>query len=242
MSQAETIEGTAIAVPDIAESRQHSAIVRTTHWIFTISFFGLLVSGIAILLSHPRLYWGETGNVGTPSLIDLPLPFVLVNQNGWARHLHFLSAWISLGNGIVYVLSGILTLHFRRNLIPSAADLTRESFARALSSHRRLKRSSPADSLAYNVVQRLTYLVVIFGLFPLVIWTGLAMSPAITSVAPQIVTIFGGRQSARTIHFFVSSALVLFLFVHVVMISLAGFGSRVRPMITGHRADGKEPV
>src|SRR6266540_7568825 len=102
----------------ISESPQHSAIVRVTHWITTLSFLGLLVSGIAILLAHPRLYWGETGAVGGPSLIDLPLPFVLdVPIRGPGRYLHFLSAWVCVLTGLMYVVSGAFTLHFRRNLL-----------------------------------------------------------------------------------------------------------------------------
>src|SRR6266511_3049894 len=107
----------------IWESPQHSAIVRFTHWITTLSFLGLLVSGIAILLAHPRLYWGETGALGTPSLIDLPLPFVFVGQSGWGRSLHFLSAWVLVLNGLLYVLSGLVTQHFRKRLLPAKADL-----------------------------------------------------------------------------------------------------------------------
>jgi thiosulfate reductase cytochrome b subunit len=188
---------------------RHSAAVRITHWINTLSFFGLLVSGIAILLAHPRLYWGETGNVGTPSLIDLPLPFVLVGQSGWGRSLHFLSAWVCVLNGLFYVLSGFVTKHFR------------------WTAH------SEEKSLSYNVPQRLTYLVVVAILFPLMIWTGLAMSPAITSVFPGLVTGLGGQQSARTIHFCVAGSLVLFLFVHVAMVSFAGFRNHVQAMIIG---------
>ena len=73
---------------------RHSVLVRITHWITTLSFLALLVSGIAILLAHPRLYWGETGAVGAPSLIDLPLPFMLTGQSGWGRSLHFFAAWL----------------------------------------------------------------------------------------------------------------------------------------------------
>ena len=90
------------------------------------------------------------------------------------------------------------------------------------------------------MLQRLTYLLVIFVLFPLVIWTGLAMSPAIASAFPAAVTVFGGQQSARTIHFFVSVFLVLFLLVHIVMVCLAGFRDRMRAMITGGAAEHKE--
>ncbi len=219
---------------------QHSAVVRVTHWITAISFLGLLVSGIAILLAHPRLYWGETGAVGTDSLIDLPLPFVLTGQSGWGRYLHFLSAWVSLLTGLVYVFSGVLTEHFRKNLLPAKVDLSLRSVACVISNHLRLGRPTEDESLEYNVLQRLTYLSVVFLLFPLMIWTGLAMSPAITSVVPIIVTLLGGQQSARTIHFFVAVALVMFLVVHVAMICLAGFRSRIGAMITGNAAVRRE--
>jgi thiosulfate reductase cytochrome b subunit len=104
----------------------------------------------------------------------------------------------------------------------------------------RFKRSGAEESRSYNVLQRLAYLAVVFALFPLMIATGLAMSPAITSVVPELVTIFGGQQSARTVHFFVASFLVLFLLVHIAMVCRAGFVDRVRAMITGHSAVRKE--
>jgi thiosulfate reductase cytochrome b subunit len=208
------LPGIAIRSSDIPDSPRHSALVRITHWINMIGFFGLVVSGFAILLAHPRLYWGETGNAGTPSLLDLPLPFVLTGQTGWGRSLHFLSAWACVVNGSLYVISGLLTRHFRKDLWPGG----------------------PQEPLAYEVPQRLTYLLVIAVLFPLMIWTGLAMSPAITSVFPGLVTGLGGQQSARTIHFFAAGSLVLFLVVHVVMVWRAGFRNHVQAMITGkHR-------
>jgi thiosulfate reductase cytochrome b subunit len=210
---------------DIPDSPRHSVVVRITHWINTLSFFGLLVSGVAILLAHPRLYWGETGNVGTPSIIDLPLPFVLTGQTGWGRSLHFLSAWVCVVNGALYVVSGLLSQHFRKDLLPAGTQPPAEE-----------------EPLAYNVLQRLTYLAVIAVLFPLIIWTGLAMSPAITSVFPALVTGLGGQQSARTIHFFAADSLVLFLFVHITMVWRAGFRNHVRAMITGRTSSGKDRI
>jgi thiosulfate reductase cytochrome b subunit len=104
--------------------------------------------------------------------------------------------------------------------------------------HLRFARPVAADAWSYNLVQRLTYIVVIFVLFPVVIWTGLAMSPAFVSAAPSTVTLLGGRQSARTLHFLVSVLLVAFLLVHVAMVWFAGFTPRVMAMITGApRAD-----
>ena len=224
-----------------------------THWITTLSFLALLVSGVEILISHPRFYWGETGNVLTPPLFQLPIPasratvptgygYVLPDQNGWSRYLHFQSAWVAVLTGLLYVIFGLLKGHFRRNLLPTRADLSRRGLSMVIAQHLRFRPAHEEEAWSYNVLQRLTYLLVIFVLFPLVIWTGLAMSPAIASAIPAVVTVLGGQQSARTIHFFVSVFLVLFLLVHVVMVCLSGFRSRVRAMITGRPATDMERV
>jgi len=218
---------------DVADPQRHTAVVRVTHWINALSFFGLLVSGVAILLAHPRFYWGEAGGVGTPSVLDLPLPFMKGGPSGWGRNLHFLSAWVCVINGLLYYVSGLLTRHFRENLLPAKSDLSRGSLARLVSSHLRLERRGAENSFTYTFFQRLTYLTVLFVLLPLMIWTGFAMSPAIVSAFPGIVTILGGQQSARTIHFFAADLLVLFFVVHLTMAYLAGFRGRLGAMITG---------
>ena len=227
----------AIRESRVVGTRRHSAVVRVTHWVTTASFGGLLVSGVAILLAHPRLYWGETGSVGTPSLVDLPLPFIVEGQTGWGRSLHFLSGWVCFLTGLIYVVAGVVTQHFRRDLLPTRVDLVWPSLRDAIATHLRLKRSAQ-DS--YNVLQRLAYLAVIFVLFPLMILTGLAMSPAIAAVVPFVVTVFGGQQSARTLHFFTAALLVVFVFVHIAMICVAGFRHRVWSMITGRGSTEKE--
>ena len=166
--------------------------------------------------------------------------YVLPDQNGWSRYLHFQAAWIAVLTGLLYVIFGFFTGHFRKNLLPDKADLSWRALSTAIASHLRFERPSEAEAWSYNVLQRLSYLFVIFVLFPLVIWTGLAMSPAFVSAFPATVNVLGGQQSARTIHFFVSLALVLFLLVHVVMVCLAGFRSRMRAMITGRAGTHKE--
>jgi thiosulfate reductase cytochrome b subunit len=193
-------------------SLRHSAVVRVTHWLTAICLFALLVSGIEIVISHPRFYWGEDGNVLTPALFTLPIPasrgsvptgynYVLPDQNGWSRYLHFQAAWLAVFTGIVYVAAGAAVRHFRFG--------------------------------AYNPRQRMTYLIVVFALFPLEIWTGLAMSPAFVSAFPATVTLLGGQQSARTIHFIVSVLFVLFVLIHLVMVWRTGFVKLTRAMITG---------
>ena len=234
----------AAAAAATTKARRHSAVVRITHWITMLCFFALLLTGIEILISHPRFYWGETGNVLSPSLFDLPIPasrgqvktgygYVLPDQNGWSRSLHFQAGWAMVLTGLVYAAFGFLTGHFRKNLLPSRTDLSWPVLSKAIADQLRFKRPSEAEAWSYNVLQRLAYLGVIFVLFPLIIWTGLAMSPAVASALPFTVTAFGGQQSARTIHFFVTLSLVLFLLVHVMMVILAGFRNRMRAMITG---------
>jgi thiosulfate reductase cytochrome b subunit len=228
--------GLAIPVSHGSVLRRHSAIVRITHWITTVSVLALVVSGLAILVTHPRLYWGETGAIGMPSLVDLPLPFVFRRQSGWGRSLHFLSAWVFVLTGLLYVLSGLVTRHVQKQLVPTKRDLTWGVLSDVLSEHVRFKRPTENESFTYNVLQRLTYLAVIFGLCPLLVATGLAMSPGITAVFSGLVTVFGGHQSARTIHFVVSATLVLFVVVHIAMVWLGGFANRVRAMVTGQVA------
>jgi thiosulfate reductase cytochrome b subunit len=181
---------------------QHALVVRVTHWVNSFAFLALVLSGVAILLAHPRLYWGETGAFGTPPWIELPLPLNL-DQSGWGRSLHFLAAWICVLNGSVYVFSGVGSQHFSKY------------------------------SRKYSATQRGAYLAVVFVLFPLVIATGLAMSPAIAAVVPGLVALFGGHQSSRTIHFLVTDVLIMFLLGHVAIVYLSGFRTRMRGMILG---------
>ncbi len=240
-----SVPNSARSVRATTVTSRHSALVRVTHWITTLCFLALLVSGIEIVISHPRFYWGETGNVLTTPLFKLPIPssralvptgygYVLPDQNGWSRYLHFQAAWVVVLTGLLYAISSLLTGHLRKNLLPGKADLSWRALSIAIAKHLRFERPSEVEAWSYNALQQLTYLFVIFVLFPLVIWTGLAMSPAFVSAVPATVTLLGGQQSARTIHFFVSLALLFFLLVHVVMVCLAGFRSRMRAMITGH--------
>lgn len=223
---------------------RHALFVRVTHWLTTIAFFALLLSGVEVVLSHPRFYWGEVGNVNTPPAFTIPVPssrgavptaydYVLPDQNGWSRYMHVQSAWLLLFTGLVYLIAGFRSRHFQRNLVPATADRTWRAFRATILEHVRLSAAALGDSFSYNALQRVSYLVIVFILVPLVVWTGLAMAPAFTAVFPWTVNVLGGRQSARTLHFFITVALVLFTLVHVAMIALAGFRSRVRAMITG---------
>jgi thiosulfate reductase cytochrome b subunit len=248
---AASVPTSASSIPATAVTSRHSLLVRVTHWITTLCFFALLVTGAELVISHPRFYWGETGNDLTTPLFKLHIPssrslvpsgygYVLPDQNGWSRYLHFQAAWIVVLIGLLYVISIFFSGHLRKNLLPVKADLSLRAFWTAIAKNLRFQRPSAAEAWSYNLLQRLSYLFVIFVLFPLVVWTGLAMSPAFVSAFPFTVNSLGGQQSARTLHFFVSMALVLFLLVHVAMIFLAGFWSRTRAMITGRVGTHRE--
>jgi len=191
--------------------------------------------------------------VGTPPLFTIPIPssrdtvptgygFVMPDQNGWSRYLHFQTAWALVLTGLVYGLAGLWTGHFWKDLVPERRDRKWRAYWGRMAQYLRRAPPEARESSSYNVLQRTAYLGVIFVLFPLVIWTGLALSPAFDSAVPAAVNLLGGRQSARTLHFFVSGALVLFLLVHVAMVALSGFRNRMRGMISGRMVNPEAAV
>jgi len=218
------------------QSLRHLASVRVAHWLFAIGVLGLVASGSGILISHPRLYWGETGNVAMPSLIDLPLPMI-IGPSVWNRPIHFFFAWFLVIGALTYVIAGLATQHLRNDLVPAKSEIGWRPILSVIWDHVRWKRTSADEAWTYNVVQRLTYLIVVFVLFPGIVWTGLAMSFAVMSVFPFMVTVLGGHQSARTLHFIFASLLLIFFLVHMAMLFLVGFKSHVRAMITGYVPD-----
>jgi thiosulfate reductase cytochrome b subunit len=223
---------------------RHSLLVRVTHWLTFLAFIALLITGIEILISHPRFYWGEVGNVNTPPLFTFHIPssrdtvptgfgYVMPDQNGWSRYLHFQAAWLLVLTGVVYLAYLLFSGHLRRNLFPTHEQRSFRAYTTRFGQYISRIEPTVSELHSYNVLQRSSYLVVIFVLFPLIIWTGLAMSPGVTTAFPLVGSLLGGRQSARTIHLFVTIALILFLVVHVTMVALSGFRARMRAMITG---------
>jgi thiosulfate reductase cytochrome b subunit len=232
------------AIQHKTEIVRHSALIRVTHWLTFVAFVALIITGGEIVISHPRFYWGETGNVNMKPLFTIPIPssrdtvptgygYVMPDQNGWSRYLHFQSAWLLLLTGLVYVVAGLWTGHFLKNLAPERGSRTWRAHWERMARYLRRRPADASEIRSYNVLQRTTYLSVVFVLFPLVIWTGLALSPTFEGAFPWAVDLLGGRQSARTLHFFVSWALLLFFVLHVLMVALTGFRSRMRAMITG---------
>ena len=238
----------------------HRLWTRLCHWLLVIGFFGLAFSGFVILMAHPRLYWGEVGNALTPAILELPISnnhrpegwdravvytdypnapvsgyrmYRIFNQNSWARSLHFLSGWILFFAGAAYVAIGLVTGHISRNLLPRARDLAPGALWRNVTAYARTRFRDVAIGPPYTAMQRLAYASVALLVLPFMVISGLTMAPAITAAYPVLLDIFGGYQSARTLHFVGFSALVLFLIVHVVMVGLTGFRRQLRAMILG---------
>ena len=248
------------AVDRSGRAQGHARWVRISHWIVTASLLMLVVTGFEILMVHPRLYWGKAGNDLTPALLELPIsrnykhrgydtprPFFekaagpvsavrtyeIFNQNGWGRSLHFLAAWLLVLPGVVYLLVGVFGGHFRRHIWPRLRELAPHLVWRDFVDHLRLRVPPAGGGPQYGLLQKISYSFVIFVAAPLMILTGLTMSPAVTSAFPILLNLFGGYQSARTIHFFTSAVLVLFVIAHVVMVVKSGFRRQIRAMTVG---------
>ena len=238
----------------------HAAWVRVIHWVATVSVLTLALTGVVILMAHPRLYWGEVGNDLTPALLELPISrnhqhggweepqpffadvsgpvsasrtFAIFNQNGWGRSLHFLGAWGLVIPGAAYLMLGIFGGHFRAHVWPGAPELAPGVVWRDVVDHLRWHIPSASRGPRYGVLQKSAYTAVLFIVVPLILVTGLAMSPAVTAALPVLLDIFGGYQSARTIHFFMFVALLLFVFVHIVMVIASGFRRQITAMTWG---------
>jgi len=238
----------------------HARWIRVTHWIIAASVLTLAVSGFTILMAHPRLYWGAVGNDLTPALIELPISrnyrhggwkvgtpsfpagapaasvirtYDILNENSWARSLHFLAAWFLVVTGLTYLAAGITSGHLRRDLLPRHGELSARGLRDELSAHFGLHVPAAPGGPPYGLLQKCSYCGVVFLGLPLMVLTGLAMSPAITAAYPFLSGMFGGTQSARTIHFCVFVALILFVIIHLAMVSLSGFKRQMRAMTLG---------
>jgi thiosulfate reductase cytochrome b subunit len=176
---------------------------------------------------------GQVSPRAFPSWITIPSSQDLATGRRW----HFFFAWLLVLNALAYLAWGIASRHFGRDLLPSRVELGH--IGREILQHLRLRFPRGAAARRYNVLQQLAYLLVVFGLFPLMILTGLTMSPGIDSAVPQLLVLFGGRQTARLIHFVTASGLTLFVVVHLVMVLVSGVWNNLRSMVTGWYDLGK---
>jgi thiosulfate reductase cytochrome b subunit len=173
---------------------------------------------------------------GRPRRGAFPIWATLGSGLALARDWHFLMAWLFVINGTIYLLAGLISGHFRRDLAPAATQLAPRHIMSDIWNHLRLRRARGEAAKSYNLLQKLSYLAVIFLLLPAMVLTGLTMSPAVTAAFPFLFDLFGGRQSARTIHFITANLLLIFVMVHIVEVMLSGVFNLMRSMITGRYA------
>ena len=175
----------------------------------------------------------SAGMDGQPTERGFPAWLTLPSQQwlAMARRWHFFFAWVLVINGLAYIAYTLASRHLARDLLPTRADW--RSIGQSIKDHLLLRHAQGEAARRYNILQKLAYLSVIFGLFPLLILMGWAMSPGLDALLPGWVDVVGGRQSARTIHFIVAWALVAFVFIHVFEVIVSGFWNNLRSMISG---------
>ncbi len=222
---------------------RHRLATRIWHWVNAVTIFIMIGSGIGILNAHPRLYWGQYGANFDHAWLDLA-PIRGFLRSGWvtipeqynlaiSRRWHLLFALV-LGFGLLaFMITSLVNRHFRRDLRIRAGEVGPRHLWNDIRAHLRLDFHNPDDPAAYNILQKLAYVLAIFVLIPLMIFTGLAMSPGMDAAWPWLLDVFGGRQSARSIHFIAFVGIVLFVIVHLALVILAGPVGEVVSMITG---------
>jgi Ni/Fe-hydrogenase b-type cytochrome subunit len=218
--------------------KRHRLSTRLWHWTNALCLYVLFTSGLGIFNAHPRLYWGQYGAnfdhawlelARWGSLWTLPSSYDLALSRRW--HLSF--ALIFAFALLAYMLWSLVNRHISRDLAFRRGELRPAHVWQDIKDHARLRFPTGEAALRYNVLQKASYIGVIFVLLPLIILTGLTMSPGMNAAWPWLPDLFGGRQSARSIHFIVAWLLVTFFVVHMVMVLLAGPLNEVRSMITG---------
>ena len=170
---------------------------------------------------------GGQHSIAFPSWITVPTDYTLAGGRLW----HFFFAWLLVLNGLAYLTYALLSRHLQRDLLPTGTDW--RGIGRSIRDHLLFRHPKGEQAKHYNVLQKLAYLAVIFGLLPLIVLAGWAMSPWLNSLLPGWVDLFGGRQAARTVHFIVAWLLVAFVAIHVFEVIVSGLWNHLRSMITG---------
>ncbi|KQT35091.1 HupC [Sphingomonas sp. Leaf412] len=217
---------------------RHALPTRIWHWVNAVAVFVLIGSGLGISNAHPRLYWGSYGANFDPAWWQLPRfpAWVTIPANynlALSRRWHLFFALVLAFGLLAYMLVGLLNRHFRRDLRIRASELAPAHLAADAKAHLALRFHDPESPRAYNIFQKLSYAGIVFVALPLVILTGLALSPAMVAAWPWLLDLFGGRQSARSIHFLCMIAIAGFTVVHLALVILAGAWNEVRSMLTG---------
>lgn len=217
---------------------RHRVATRLWHWVNAVAIFVLIGSGLGISNAHPRLYWGQYGAnfdhawatlPRFPAWLTIPASYNLAISRRW--HLFFA---LVLGFSLLaYMIVSLLNRHFQRDLAVRRRDVAAAHLAADVRAHLALRFHDPEAPGEYNALQRLSYVMILFIALPLVIATGLALSPNMAATWPWLLDLFGGRQSARSLHFIAMAVIAAFTVVHLALVILSGWVNGVRSMLTG---------
>ncbi|WNO54176.1 cytochrome b/b6 domain-containing protein [Stakelama saccharophila] len=218
--------------------RRHALATRIWHWVNAATVVIMIGSGLMILNAHPHLYWGEYGANYDQPWIDLPhwpgwLTIPSTYNLALARRWHLTFALVLGFALLAFMVVSLVNRHFARDLRVRRREVAPRRLWADVKAHLAFRFSDPERPGRYNILQKLSYVAVIFVLLPLLIGTGLTMSPGIDAAWPWLLDLFGGRQSARSIHFVCAALLTVFVVVHLALVILAGVWNEVRSMITG---------
>jgi thiosulfate reductase cytochrome b subunit len=200
--------------------RQPDGTIRGVTEIFDAKFDTTGTLGLSEVAN------GRLAARGFPSWATLPSYQDLAGGRRW----HFFFAWAFVINGLIYLLYTAVTGHWRQ-LVPTGAQF--RGIGRDIRDHVRLRFHKGEEAKVYNVLQKITYFLVIFVILPVLILAGLMMSPGLNAKFPWLLELFGGRQSARTIHFVTAALMLAFVFLHVALVLVSGVWNNMRSMVTG---------
>ncbi|MGZ3172081.1 MAG: cytochrome b/b6 domain-containing protein [Croceibacterium sp.] len=220
--------------------KKHRLSTRAWHWVNLLALVILFMSGLNISNAHPHLYWGQWGFEPRRAWLNV------IEFPGWAtipgyynlaaaREWHILFAWVFAVGLLVYLLVALVNGHLRRDIATSRQEWRWTALRADIAAHLRFDFTHGEGK--YNFLQKLAYGVVLFILLPLMVASGMAISPGTDAAFPWLLDVFGGRQSARSIHFIVAWSLFGFFILHVVLVLLSGPIGQLRDMITGGRND-----
>lgn len=218
---------------------KHKLVTRLWHWLNVVTVFMMIGTGLGILNAHPHLYWGVHGAQPDTPWLELP------HWPGWAtipgsynlslsRRWHLFFALVLAFGLLFFMIASLLNRHFQQQLTIRAKEVTPGHLWYDIKEHLALRFHDAANPGAFNVLQKIAYASLIFVLLPTIILTGLGMSPGINASAPWILELFGGRASARSIHFLAMCGIIIFIIVHLALVILAGPVREVGSMITGY--------
>ncbi len=222
---------------------KHSLSIRLWHWVNATVMIVMIMSGLMILNAHPHLYWGQEGYAPVAAWISVPeFPGWMTIPSTYSlalgRRVHLAFAWAFAFGLLFYFVRAGMTGSLRRAIGLSRAEVSPTVLKADISKH--LRRDFSAHGGGYNPLQKISYALVLCIFLPGLIFSGLTLSPGMNAAWPWLLDIFGGRQSARSIHFICMAGVSVFIIVHIIMVLVAGPIKLMRGMITGRETSTKE--